>query len=240
MAVLETQTPAEIVELTQAAYGPFFSEITHPPTDLHSVSEAFMLQHSDLIKKGTGLILQNETMAVGAYGIESTRVSLYFDERKRAAGEYSWQIIYAGASGKEVRHTTVTPKETTTLVVVTDFQGTEKKREVASTGTPTQLATSDAIAALISSPEFNDRVTDLRKKKEAAEKEIGNFACTNGLKMAPRKFKKELRKRSETAENIGFTPLVPANLSPRPNRAQTYEECVAQIEFLRGSKLARR
>lgn len=245
MAVLETQTPTEPTEALQAADSRFF--VAGPEAELHKLSERFMLQQDEWMKAEVGVVFQHTPYAIpqddgttekvrywsvdSQGGVESQNQTVYFDKRRRSAGEFSWRIIYGSPSGRETRIITVTSNGANAERVTQNSQGHTTGRESSSDRPELIPLTASWVVGMLASEGFSRHLENLAQEKKDAESVIEQFIQQNAGKLHPKKFNKELKRLSENSEKIGFTPIVPENTNDLPDRSATYDEVLLEIKL---------
>lgn len=216
MAILNPHISSEI---SNAADGRFFyDEIAQASPQFYKFSQTFGLRHSDLLAEHHGVAFQAGVQEDG--GLFSMDIAdkpanhgvatLYFDARQQ--GAFRWSLVHARPNaGRELTEVTVdTSGQITAAAAKFDVQGRK--------GVVHGLDESEAdlvlsyITILTNHELFRKQVTELRSKKDIAEKDLSTFSFQAIGKYSWERYDKEVENRDKRTASIGFVALTPVKL----------------------------
>lgn len=181
--------------------------------DMYGFSQDFWIRHQDLLPEDTGLVLQASLSQEGRlipidtlHGRDSLMV--LFDSRKRGFGQYSWQLTYTGNHGRSIMQLdTQHSGDNNARSYEFDTQGIVRRREEAEPDLVRKAA--GALAIAVSHPLARRTVSELRARKNRAEADIQAFSVAGLTKRSPASFEREINKKQNYIDSIGFIALKP-------------------------------
>lgn len=193
-------------------YGEFDPQVPVSDADFARFSCTFWVYNRDLIA-GEGL----DSAALMQFSYDEQGEVVMADKESRTTkpqtllfrandiGHYQWKLVEPDESGRTETAAIAHNGEVQVLSVGFDTQG--RRGKIQTLSAEAKQGSLRKIQEIIASGAYGEQVKGMRKRREEAEAQIGEFVIKGSVQYAPTKYRKLLEEKKKVLDHLYFADL---------------------------------